>query len=117
MPVAEDAVAAANQHYKRSLTLRYLVALALAAILALSSYVLFRYIMSAVDRAAAVTAVSGSQRLLTQRVLAQCLLLAAADNDEARRDIKARLERGEYRVDPAEVGEMMLRRMRADRIR
>jgi anti-sigma28 factor (negative regulator of flagellin synthesis) len=32
-------------------------------------------------------------------------------------DIKARLERGEYRVDPAEVGEMMLRRMRADRIR
>ncbi len=32
-------------------------------------------------------------------------------------DIRARLERGEYQVDAAEVGEMMLRRMRADRIR
>ena len=87
----KDAIAAANRRYKRSLTLRYLIALALAAVLALCSYVLFRHIMSAVDRAAAVTAVSGSQRLLTQRVLAQCLLLAAADDDETRRDIKARL--------------------------
>jgi len=32
-------------------------------------------------------------------------------------EIRARLERGEYRVDPEEVGEMMVRRMRADRIR
>lgn len=88
---AKDAIAAANRRYKRSLTLRYLVALALAAVLALFSYLLFRHIMAAVDRAAAVTAVSGSQRLLTQRVLAQCLLLAAADDDETRRDIKARL--------------------------
>jgi diguanylate cyclase (GGDEF)-like protein len=87
----QDAVAAANRHYKRSLTLRYLAALGLTAVLALASYSLFRHIMAAIDHAASITAVSGSQRLLTQRVLAQCLLLAAADDDETRRDIKARL--------------------------
>jgi diguanylate cyclase (GGDEF)-like protein len=84
-------IAQRNRHYKRSLTLRYMSALTLAAALALSSYVLFRSIMATIDRAAAITAVSGSQRLLTQRVLAQCLLLSAADDDESRRDIKRRL--------------------------
>ena len=79
--------------YKRNLTLRYATALALVAALALVSYGTFRHIMATINRAAAITAVSGSQRLLTQRVLAQCLLLSAADDEEAGRDIRAHLNR------------------------
>ncbi|WP_428565751.1 MAG: GGDEF domain-containing protein [Solidesulfovibrio sp. DCME] len=77
--------------YKSSLTLRYVIALCLAGVLSVATYGLFRQVMAAIDHAAEVTAISGSQRLLTQRVLAQCLLLAAADDEEARRDIRARL--------------------------
>ncbi|MEL7640152.1 MAG: GGDEF domain-containing protein [Solidesulfovibrio sp.] len=79
--------------YKRNLSLRYVAALSLAAALSVATYGLFRQVMAAIDHAADVTAISGSQRLLTQRVLAQCLLLAAADDEEARRDIRARLKR------------------------
>jgi len=81
-----------NRRYKRSLTLRYIAALTLAAAMALTSYLLFRHTMGTVDQAAAITAVFASQRLLTQRVLAQCLLLSAADDDEQRRDIRGRLK-------------------------
>lgn len=77
--------------FKRSLTLRYLAALALVAGLALLAFSVFHYIMATIDRAAAITAISGSQRLLTQRVLAQCLLLAAADQAEDRHDIRGHL--------------------------
>ncbi|MHC1790116.1 GGDEF domain-containing protein [Solidesulfovibrio sp.] len=85
-------IAQRNRHYKRSLTLRYIAALCLVATLAMTSYALFRHIMTTIDQAAAITAIAGSQRLLTQRVLAQCLLLSAADDDESRRDIQARLK-------------------------
>ena len=88
----QDQIARSNRHYKRSLTLRYVAALALVAALVVISYTLFRHIMGTIDRAAAITAISGSQRLLTQRVLAQCLLLSAADDDENRRDIRQRLK-------------------------
>lgn len=88
----QDDIARQNRRYERSLTLRYLTALALVAVLALTAYALFRRTMATIDRAAAVTAVFGSQRLLTQRVLAQCLLLSAADDDEHRRDVKGRLK-------------------------
>ncbi|KHK03911.1 GGDEF domain-containing protein [Desulfovibrio sp. TomC] len=88
----QDHIARHNRHYKRSLTLRYITALALVAALVVISYTLFRHIMGTIDRAAAIIAISGSQRLLTQRVLAQCLLLSAADDDENRRDIQQRLK-------------------------
>ncbi|MYL82852.1 diguanylate cyclase [Desulfovibrio aerotolerans] len=90
----QDDIARRNRRFKRSLTLRYIAALTLAAAMALTSYGLFRHSMDTIDQAAATTALFGSQRLLTQRVLAQCLLLAAAaaaDDDEQRRDIKGRL--------------------------
>ncbi len=77
--------------YRRGLTLRYVAALCLIGALALLSYGVFRHIMATIDRSAAITAINGSQRLLTQRVLAQCLLLAAADDEEARRDIRNRI--------------------------
>ena len=80
-----------NRCYKRSLTLRYLFALTLAAAMALAAYGVFRHTLATIERAADITAVFASQRLLTQRVLSQCLLLSAADNDEHRRDIKGRL--------------------------
>jgi diguanylate cyclase (GGDEF)-like protein len=79
--------------FKRNLTLRYMAALSLAAALAVVTYGLFRNVLADIDHAADITAISGSQRLLTQRVLAQCLLLAAADDDETRRDIRANLKR------------------------
>jgi diguanylate cyclase (GGDEF)-like protein len=83
-----------TRRFKRSLTLRYLAALALVAALSLLSFGVFHHIMATIDRSAGITAISGSQRLLTQRVLAQCLLLSAAgDNEEARRDIRAHLAR------------------------
>jgi diguanylate cyclase (GGDEF)-like protein len=90
---AQTDTGARNRSYKRSLTLRYLIALSLVAALALLAYGAFYHIMTTIDRAASITAISGSQRLLTQRVLAQCLLLSAADDEEARRDIRARLTR------------------------
>jgi diguanylate cyclase (GGDEF)-like protein len=92
-PPARDQADARNGRYKRGLTLRYVVALCLVAALALLSYGVFRHIGATIDRSAAITAVNGSQRLLIQRVLAQCLLLAAADDEEARRDIRAHLAR------------------------
>lgn len=79
--------------FKRSLTVRYVVALSLVGALSVLSLGLFHHIMTTIDRSAAITAISGSQRLLTQRVLAQCLLLAAADDPEARHDIRANLTR------------------------
>jgi|GEM_PF-889765 len=82
-----------DRRYERGLTLRYTAALALVAALALLSYGLFRHSMATIDRSAVITAVSGSQRLLTQRVLAQCLLLSAADDEEAGRDIRSHLVR------------------------
>ena len=87
-PSAHDARDAC---YRRSLTLRYVAALSFVASLALLSYGFFHHIMATLDRSAAITAISGAQRLLTQRVLAQCLLLSAADDEEARRDIRAHL--------------------------
>ena len=94
MPRAEpSATEKRHRHYKRSLTLRYLAALSLVAAMALLSYGIFHYFMVTIDRSASITAISGSQRLLTQRVLAQCLLLSAADDEEARRDIRAHLSR------------------------
>jgi diguanylate cyclase (GGDEF)-like protein len=90
-PPVRDDNATRNCRYKRSLTLRYIVALSLVAALALLSYGVFRYFMVTIDRAASITAISGSQRILTQRVLAQCLLLSAADDEEAHRDIRAHL--------------------------
>lgn len=77
---------------KRSLTLRYVAALSLAAALTLTTYGIFRRVMAAIDHAADITAISGSQRLLTQRVLAQCLLLAAAQNDEERQTVRGYLK-------------------------
>jgi diguanylate cyclase (GGDEF)-like protein len=82
-----------SRRFKRSLTLRYLVALSLVAALSLLSFGVFHHIMTTIDRSAAITAISGSQRLLTQRVLAQCLLLSSADDEETRRDIQAHLAR------------------------
>lgn len=79
--------------FKRSLTLRYVAALSLVGVLSLLSLGVFHHIMATIDRSAAITAICGSQRLLTQRVLAQCLLLSAADDAEARRDIRANLAR------------------------
>lgn len=83
----------ARRRYKRGLTLRYVVALSLVAVLVLAGYAVFHHVMATIDRSASITSVSGSQRVLTQRVLAQCLLLSAADEEEARRDIRARLSR------------------------
>ncbi len=85
--------------FKRNLTLRYLAALSLAALLSVATYAVFRDVMASIDHAAEITAISGSQRLLTQRVLAQCLLLAAADDEEARRDIRAHLLRAVKRLE------------------
>jgi len=85
--------------FKRNLTLRYVAALALAALLSVAAYAVFRDVMGSIDHAAEITAISGSQRLLTQRVLAQCLLLAAADDEEARRDIRAHLLRAVGRLE------------------
>lgn len=93
MPQATVQTTPAHCGYKRSLTLRYTAALSLIAILAVLTYAVFRHVMGTIDRSARITAISGTQRLLTQRVLAQCLLLAAADEDETRRDIKAHLRR------------------------
>lgn len=88
-----NAARSSTGHFKRSLTLRYMAALSLVGGLSLLSLGVFHHIMATIDRSAAITAVSGSQRLLTQRVLAQCLLLSAADAEEARRDIRANLVR------------------------
>ena len=85
--------------FKRNLTLRYVAALSLAALLSVAAYAVFRDVMGSIDHAAEITAISGSQRLLTQRVLAQCLLLAAADDEEARRDIRAHLLRAVGRLE------------------
>jgi len=89
----DDTVGARCRHFKQGLTLRYLVALILIAALTVLASSLFRHILATIDRLAAITAICGSQRLLTQRVLAQCLLLAAADDAEALRDIRAELAR------------------------
>jgi len=94
MPPPRHAVnALPTDHFKRTITMRYVVALSLVAGLAVLSYVMFRHVMDTIDHSAEMTAVTGSQRLLIQRVLAQCLLLAAADDEEARRDIRAHLAR------------------------
>ncbi|EFL49195.1 diguanylate cyclase [Solidesulfovibrio fructosivorans JJ]] len=82
-----------TDHFKRNITVRYVVALSLVAGLAVLSYVMFRHVMDTIDHSAEMTAVTGSQRLLIQRVLAQCLLLAAADDEESRRAIRAHLAR------------------------
>lgn len=93
LPPVRDDADTRHGRYRRSLTLRYIVALCLVAALALLSFGVFRYIIATIDRSAAITAINGSQRLLIQRVLAQCLLLAAADDEEARRDIRTHLAR------------------------
>lgn len=50
--------------------------------------------------------------------VAQAALESVPDvREDVVNEIKARIERGEYKVDPEEVGEMMIRRMRADKIR
>lgn len=91
-PLSCAAATAPDCRFKRGLTLRYVLALGLVAGLALLSHSLFRHIMRTIERSAAITAINAAQRLLTQRVLAQCLLLSAADEEEARRDIRARLQ-------------------------
>lgn len=88
-----------TDHFKRTITLRYVAALALVAALAVFTYILFRHVMETIDRSADMTAATGSQRLLIQQVLAQCLLLAAADDEEARRDIRAHLARAVNRLE------------------
>ena len=89
----DDAVGTRCRHFKQGLTLRYLSALVLIAALTVLASGLFHHILATIDRLATITAICGSQRLLTQRVLAQCLLLAAADDAEALRDIRAELAR------------------------
>jgi diguanylate cyclase (GGDEF)-like protein len=92
MPIPiHEAASSPPDHFKRTITLRYVAALSLVAALAVLSHIVFHHVMATIERSAEMTAVTGSQRLLIQRVLAQCLLLAAADDDAARRDIGSRL--------------------------
>lgn len=94
MPIPlHEAASSPPDHFKRTITLRYVAALSLVGALAVLSHIVFHHVMGTIERSAEMTAVTGSQRLLIQRVLAQCLLLAAADDDATRRDIGSRLSR------------------------
>lgn len=76
-----------------SMTARYLAALSGIAGLALAAYLVLTGGIVDLQNLTGIINQTGRQRMLSQRIVAQCLLAAAARDEEERRDASAQLTR------------------------
>ncbi len=77
---------------EKRLTIRYVIALSLVALFSVSSYLIIQIVLSRQNADARVINLSGRQRMLSQMLTKEALLLAQSDNDDDRKKYHSSLD-------------------------